>query len=361
MTVDCGQAAGLTVDSFVSLSLEPPLVGVALRRHAALHELLREAGVFAISILAAGQEHLAQHFARGVPPIAHWPGSRRARPSWSATARGALGWIECRLASEHEPGDHTFFVGEVRRRGRAGTRGARPPAAGSRDRGGRLRPRRRAPRHRAALGRGRREIAEERGGRWHDDAQRAMMGMSSPEWSRYMHDVIGARRDRPSEIAARSCGASGELLPAATAARSPARSRRSGGSARAGRSGSPRRRTAPLIDLFLEPPASRELFRATVSSEEVARGKPAPDVYLEAARRLGVAPGALRRDRGLGERHPLGAAAGMRVRRDPEPPSSRRAGGAGAADVVLDSLGRAHARGDRELLAAAARRNPPEG
>jgi flavin reductase (DIM6/NTAB) family NADH-FMN oxidoreductase RutF len=109
-----GEAAGLTVDSFVSLSLEPPLVSVALRRDAALHELLREAGAFAVSILASEQEHLAQHFARGVPPIAHWTGIETERGQLGAPLlAGALGWIECRLASEHELGDHTLFVGEV--------------------------------------------------------------------------------------------------------------------------------------------------------------------------------------------------------------------------------------------------------
>jgi flavin reductase len=108
------EAAGLTVDSFVALSLEPPLLGVALRRHAALHELLREAGAFAVSILASEQEHLAQHFARGVPPIAHWTGIETERGQLGAPLlAGALGWIECRLATEHELGDHTLFVGEV--------------------------------------------------------------------------------------------------------------------------------------------------------------------------------------------------------------------------------------------------------
>jgi flavin reductase len=108
------QAAGLTVDSFVSLSLEPPLVGVALRRHAALHELLREAGAFAVSLLASGQEHLAQHFARGVPPIVHWAGVETEPGKLGAPLlAGALGWIECRLASQHDVGDHTLFVGEV--------------------------------------------------------------------------------------------------------------------------------------------------------------------------------------------------------------------------------------------------------
>ena len=108
------EAAGLTVDSFVTLSLEPPLFGVALRPHAALHELLREAGAFAVSILASEQEHLAQHFARGVPPIAHWTGIETERGQLGAPLlAGALGWIECRLASEHELGDHTLFVGDV--------------------------------------------------------------------------------------------------------------------------------------------------------------------------------------------------------------------------------------------------------
>lgn len=108
------EAAGLTVDSFGSLSVEPPLVGVALRRHAALHELLRESGAFALSILASEQEHLAQHFARGVPPIAHWTGIETTPGELGAPLiEGALGWIECRLASEHGVGDHTLFVGEA--------------------------------------------------------------------------------------------------------------------------------------------------------------------------------------------------------------------------------------------------------
>ena len=107
-----GQRAGLTVASLVSLSLEPPLVGVAIRRDAALHELLRESEEFAVSLLAAGQEALAQHFARGVPPIALWEGVvlRDADPP---QLEGAVGWLRCRIAGQHETGDHTFFVGAV--------------------------------------------------------------------------------------------------------------------------------------------------------------------------------------------------------------------------------------------------------
>jgi flavin reductase (DIM6/NTAB) family NADH-FMN oxidoreductase RutF len=109
-----GLSAGLTIDSLVSLSLEPPLVGIALGRHAALHELVREAGSFAVSILGAGQEHLAQHFARGVPPIGLWTSvETRAGELGAPLIEGALAWIECRLAAEHPAGDHTFFVGNV--------------------------------------------------------------------------------------------------------------------------------------------------------------------------------------------------------------------------------------------------------
>src|SRR5436309_9843841 len=108
-----GPRVGLTVASLVSLSLEPPLVGVAVRRDAALHELLRDAGTFAVSMLAAGQEALAQHFARGVPPIALWEGVTLRELDGPPQVEGAVGWLRCRVVAEHETGDHTFFLGEV--------------------------------------------------------------------------------------------------------------------------------------------------------------------------------------------------------------------------------------------------------
>jgi flavin reductase (DIM6/NTAB) family NADH-FMN oxidoreductase RutF len=116
VTVEAGGSRlGLTVASLVSLSLEPPLVGFAIRRDAALHELLREAGELAISVLAEGQDHLAQHFARGVPPIALWSGiPLRDNPSDEPPElEGAVAWLRCVLRAEHETGDHTFFVAEV--------------------------------------------------------------------------------------------------------------------------------------------------------------------------------------------------------------------------------------------------------
>jgi flavin reductase (DIM6/NTAB) family NADH-FMN oxidoreductase RutF len=115
LTVDLeGERLGLTVGSAVSLSLEPPLVGVSVSRQAAMHELLRGAGGFALSLLAGDQEVVAQHFARGVPPFAHWHGiATREGAAGAPLLDGALGWLECRLEAEHPAGDHTLFVGEV--------------------------------------------------------------------------------------------------------------------------------------------------------------------------------------------------------------------------------------------------------
>jgi flavin reductase (DIM6/NTAB) family NADH-FMN oxidoreductase RutF len=117
LTVSDGeQKLGLTIASLVSLSLDPPLVGFAVSREAAMHELLREARGCALSLLAAGQEWLAQHFARGVPPIAMW--NRIAAEEGTNGAPllvGALGWLECALHGQVDAGTHTFFVCEVRR------------------------------------------------------------------------------------------------------------------------------------------------------------------------------------------------------------------------------------------------------
>lgn len=110
-----GRDAGLTVASLVSLSLDPPLVGFAIRRDAALHELLRESRRLAISVLAAGQEHLAQHFARGVPPIALWEQIALRDDDRPPQLAGAAAWLRGALADELATGDHTFFVAAVDR------------------------------------------------------------------------------------------------------------------------------------------------------------------------------------------------------------------------------------------------------
>ena len=114
VTVDVeGERLGLTVATLVSLSLDPPLVGVSIGRHAAMHELLRQSRCFGVSVLGAGQESLAAHFARGVPPIALWHGILVRDGAGPPLLDGAIGWLLCAPRSEVGAGDHTLFVGEV--------------------------------------------------------------------------------------------------------------------------------------------------------------------------------------------------------------------------------------------------------
>jgi flavin reductase (DIM6/NTAB) family NADH-FMN oxidoreductase RutF len=107
-----GRRAALTVSSLVSLSLEPPLVGISISLQASLHELLRGTEEWAASILAGDQERLARHFARSVPPIALWDGID-VREDDPRLLTGAAGWLVARMVAEHRTGDHTFFVGEI--------------------------------------------------------------------------------------------------------------------------------------------------------------------------------------------------------------------------------------------------------
>ena len=160
-------------------------------------------------------------------------------------------------------------------------------------------------------------LARERGGRWHDGAQRDMMGMSSLEWSRYMHDVIGLA-ESPEEISAEVVGRLQAIyraeLPLIDGALDGVR--RIAGGWPLGLASSSNRE---LIDLVLDLAGLVPYFEATVSSEEVARGKPSPDVYLETARRLGVDPSgcAAIEDSTSGIRS--AKAAGMRVVAIPNP------------------------------------------
>ena len=119
-----GTRLGLTLSSLVSLALEPPLVGISVARQAAFHELLREAGGFAASLLAGDQLGLAQHCARGVPPIAMWEGIDVRESPRGPLLDGAVGWLECELASETAAGDHTLFLARVER---AESEDGRPP------------------------------------------------------------------------------------------------------------------------------------------------------------------------------------------------------------------------------------------
>jgi HAD superfamily hydrolase (TIGR01509 family) len=179
-------------------------------------------------------------------------------------------------------------------------------------------------------------VTTELGGRWHDRAQEEMMGMSSPEWSRYMRDSLGVPVE-PDDISALVVERLREryerdvpLMPhAAETVRVLAETWPLGLASSSNR---------PLIDLVLERTELTPCFRVTVSSEEVGRGKPAPDVYLEAARRLDVDPSAAAAvedaTNGIRSAH----AAKMTVVVVPHPDFPPAPEALELADVVIDSL-----------------------
>jgi len=182
----------------------------------------------------------------------------------------------------------------------------------------------------------REQLVRERGGRWHANAQREMMGMSSVEWSRYMRDELGVA-EPPEEISAevvrRLEQAYRKRLPLIAGAREAVE--RLAARWPLGLASSSNRE---LIDLALELSGLARFFRVTVSSEEVARGKPAPDVYLEAARRLTAPPEncVAIEDSRNGIR--AAKAAGMRVLAIPNPHFPPDDATLGLADLTLASL-----------------------
>lgn len=182
----------------------------------------------------------------------------------------------------------------------------------------------------------REELARDWGGRWHDGAQRAMMGMSSLEWSRYMHEVIGLPQtpaEIDAEVVRRLLDRYRHELPVIPGAVAAVR-RLAARFPLAVASSSNR----PVIDAVLDAAGVADAFAATVSSEEVGRGKPAPDVYLKAARRLGVAAArcAAIEDSSNGMR--AAHAAGMRLLAYPNLHYPPAPDALALADVVLPSL-----------------------
>ena len=138
--------------------------------------------------------------------------------------------------------------------------------------------------------RARKNVVAEHGGKWRDDATRAMQGMNSEEWAGYLHDTLDV--DLPTEQIVdlvvddllRQYRQHLPLLPGAVEA-----VRRIGARWPLGLASSSNR---VVIDAVLEAAGLGDAFAATVSSDEVHRGKPAPDVYLEAARLLHQPPNA---------------------------------------------------------------------
>jgi HAD superfamily hydrolase (TIGR01509 family) len=182
----------------------------------------------------------------------------------------------------------------------------------------------------------RRAYVAERGGRWRESATREMMGMSSVEWSRYLEEELGV--EEPAErISAEVAARVGDLyerslplLPGAVHA-----VERVGERWPLALASSSNRE---LIDRVLEVAGVASRFRATVSSEEVAHGKPAPDVYLEIARRLAAPPDDCAAIEDSHNGILSAAAAGMRVIAIPNREFPPGAEARARADLTLDSL-----------------------
>ena len=183
----------------------------------------------------------------------------------------------------------------------------------------------------------REELTTEWGGRYTPEAQEAMMGMSSLEWSTYLHEVVGLR-EKPQtindEVVRRMLARYEVELPVVPGAIDAVRRLDEAGYRLAVASSSNRE----LIDAVLRRLELAALFEATVSSEEVGRGKPAPDVYLEAARRLDVPASrcAAVEDSASGIR--AAREAGMRVIAYPNRHYPPAADVLASADLVIDSL-----------------------
>lgn len=182
----------------------------------------------------------------------------------------------------------------------------------------------------------RRKFVQERGGRWSDRATTDMIGMSSPEWSRYLRDELGVD-DEPDRISAAVVELMRDryrvrlpLLPGAVDAVERLAARWPLGLASSS--------NRPVIDTVLAESALDRFFTVTVSSEEVPRGKPSPDVYLEAVRRLGLRPGACAAIEDSGNGLRSAATAGLRVLAVPNPHFPPPADALALAAVVVPTL-----------------------
>jgi HAD superfamily hydrolase (TIGR01509 family) len=182
----------------------------------------------------------------------------------------------------------------------------------------------------------RRGLVAERGGHWAPDAQRRLMGMSTPEWARYLSQDLGVGLP-PDEVAAavvdRMAARYREhlpLMPGAAEAVQRLAARWPLGLA----SSAP----AVLIDTVLEAAGLRPYFQVTMSTEQVPHGKPAPDIYLAVTSRLGVEPArcAAVEDSSNGLRS--AAAAGVRVIAIPHPRYPPDPDALAVASLVLPTL-----------------------
>jgi HAD superfamily hydrolase (TIGR01509 family) len=180
-------------------------------------------------------------------------------------------------------------------------------------------------------------LVREAGGRWRDEAPTVMMGMSAPEWAAYLRDDLAVPMevaDISREVVRRMEEGYRRELPllpgASEAVRALAARWPLGLASSANRE---------VIDLVLELADFGDAFQVTVSSEEVERGKPAPDVYLAAARGLGVEPAGCVAIEDSSNGLRSAAAAGMTVIAVPNPHYPPAEDALSLAAVAVETVG----------------------
>jgi flavin reductase (DIM6/NTAB) family NADH-FMN oxidoreductase RutF len=112
---DRGRPHGMTVTSFTSVSLRPPIILVSLEKSSRTHGMVQEGQAFAVSVLAEDQRDLADRFAGRVPDsddrfagVDYLPAA-----SGAPIPAGSLAYLDCRVAGTYSAGTHTVFLGEV--------------------------------------------------------------------------------------------------------------------------------------------------------------------------------------------------------------------------------------------------------
>ncbi len=184
----------------------------------------------------------------------------------------------------------------------------------------------------------RRALVAERGGHWAPDAQRRLMGMSTPEWAGYLSDDLGVGLP-PDEVAKtvidRMVARYSERVPFLAGAVDAVRRFAARWPLGVASSSPPR-----LIETVLQTAGLRSCFSVVMSTEQVAHGKPAPDIYLAVTAALGCQPQdcAAVEDSSNGLRS--AAAAGLRVIAIPQPRYPPEPDALAQASLVLPSLAR---------------------
>ncbi|NNM05157.1 MAG: flavin reductase family protein [Gemmatimonadetes bacterium] len=108
-----GEAVGLTVNAFTSVSLDPPLVLVCLHKDAEGHDPILQAGHFGVSFLTGGQGNMALTFSQADPEDRFKDLSVKDGPLGSPLVDGALAWVDCKVMDVFPGGDHSIVVGQV--------------------------------------------------------------------------------------------------------------------------------------------------------------------------------------------------------------------------------------------------------